>query len=100
MPNRKQLAHRFQSGLIIHPELPMDIINKIWSEVERRQDALARARHKLYMWAMYKFSLTEYLADMALNCRSANRLRAYKVFWGVACERCVLRPLINSSIIT
>jgi hypothetical protein len=60
----------------------MELIDKIWREVERMQDAAARGRHKMYMWAMYKFSFTEFLYDLSGPCHSANRLDAERLFWG------------------
>ena len=80
MPTNNQITRRIQSGYILNEHLPLEIIDKIWKIFERAQDAAARGRRKMYMWAMYKFSFTEYLADLRLTSSESNRLHAYRRF--------------------
>ena len=95
MPSNKQIERRLKSGYIIDPRLPLEIIDKIWKEVERAQDALARGRHKLYMWAMYNFSLIDYLAETRIQTAGgARRLYAERKFWA----RCLRERRLRQSV--
>ena len=45
----------------------MELIDKIWREVERMQDAAARGRRKMYMWAQYKLTLNDFWTEASVQ---------------------------------